>query len=98
MLYLFDRARPRIADYEMMPFFKQHFGSLTTTLTGSGGGGGGAPEGSTEEVESEWVELERPQDMGREAEESGSRGDSVMIAEVDVTTKGWQIVSNTITK
>ena len=31
----------------------------------------------------------------REPELSGFLGDNMMIGEVDVTTKGWQIVSNT---
>lgn len=46
-----------------------------------------------EEEEREWVELDRPKNA-KEIEESGLNGDNMMIAEVDINTKGWQIVAN----
>lgn len=49
-----------------------------------------------EEAEPQWVELEQPKDGNViEIEDSGLNGDNMFIAEVDINTKGWQIVANT---
>ena len=73
----------------------------TPSTTAAEGGEGAWPEkgkAAAEEEEEGWVELERPEAAegarGGE-EESGFLGDNIMVGEVDINTKGWQIVSNT---
>ncbi len=75
------------------------------TLEGEGERGEGGEAGVVEEEG--WVRLERAGSGGEEGaqreggqavEESGLLGDNIMVGEVDMNAKGWQIVSNTVSK
>ena len=92
------RARPRIADYEMMPYPRFHSSVPNTPReveTSTGGMMDRPNLVATTEVEDDWVRLDKPAgEAVLEKSDTGALiGDNVMLSEVDtsVNTKGWQI-------
>ncbi len=93
--------RPRIPGYETMPTPKRNtpsFVGANQEDSESDPLEDSSKEASVELKESkseeeEWAKIEALQ-AAEEKDESGCVGDNLFIAEVDVTTQGWQLVSN----
>ena len=105
------RVRSRFADYEEIPFSRFSSAPRTAAEREEEGEGegqgwmtvvGGEREKELSEagLDNEWVELANPRSRKKVEEvvgsdEMGLNGDNMMIAEVDINTKGgWQIISN----